>query len=94
MTDLNRRDSIQATKQIRQIAKLDPVEPEIMEEAISIVGGRLAFLNKVRLFSWSRNIFLTFFYIGFEIEGPALDCEAFTERGEGMVIKPDRCAFI
>ncbi|KJA28908.1 hypothetical protein HYPSUDRAFT_128313 [Hypholoma sublateritium FD-334 SS-4] len=47
ITDLDRRDSIQATNQIRQLAKLDPVAPEVMEEAISIVGGRLAFLNKV-----------------------------------------------
>lgn len=59
ITDLDRRDSMQATNQIRQIAKLDTVEPEVMEEAISIVGGRLAFLNKVRLFDWLSRYFLT-----------------------------------
>ncbi|PPQ64938.1 hypothetical protein CVT26_015658 [Gymnopilus dilepis] len=45
--DLNTQESLQAASRMRRAANRPPADPEDLKTAVSFVGGRLAYLNKV-----------------------------------------------
>ena len=48
VTDLDNRESLHAATRIRRSAGRAPAEPEELKTVVSLVGGRLSYLNKVR----------------------------------------------
>lgn len=51
VSDLDTREALHAATRIRRSAGRAPAEPEELKTVVSLVGGRLSYLNKVHFHS-------------------------------------------
>lgn len=76
---------------MRKNSKFQTVDEATLKEAVSVVGGRLSYLNKV-FHQQSPNV-LTHSGAGCEVEGYGTNGKASYVCREGMALEPNRYVF-
>ncbi|KAJ3511775.1 hypothetical protein NLJ89_g3900 [Agrocybe chaxingu] len=93
--DLDPRESARATKRIRRSAGRPAAEPEAAKEALSLIGGRLSYLNKVVLdASLPLDPQLKKILTGFKSERYGTNGKAFAPGRDRVVTEPDRSVLL
>jgi hypothetical protein len=82
--DLDTHEALRAATRIRSKAGGASVEPEELKSAISLVGGRLSYLNKVHFIARSV-LHETKTYQDVKVARYDLNSKTLTPNGEGLV---------
>lgn len=97
ISDLNNREALHAATRMRCSTSKASIEPEELKSVVSLVGGRLSYLNKVRFIGWSflrgAKARQCISYKGVKITKYDFDGESVTSSGESLVTQPDRCIY-